>query len=407
MLDAKLVWIPDGSVTSPQGFLAGVARAGIKDYADTPRPDLGLLVSHRACAAAGLFTRNRVCGAPVLVSRRHIADRSARAIVANSGCANVATGARGEDDAIRMTSWVGDKLGIPASEVLVASTGVIGRPLPMDAIERALPGIQPSRDGGHELARAIMTTDTVPKTRALRVEHEGRSYTVGGVAKGSGMIHPDMATCFCFLTTDAPVDAEWLHATLREVGDVSLNMLDVDMDTSTSDCMFVLANGAAGGETIDANHSAAWPLHQALERVAIELTRDLARDGEGARTLIEVHVSGAATREDARRAARTVVASPLVKTMVTGRDPNPGRVLMAVGRSGAEVELARLRMWIGDKPAFERGEPARTAYDTLAAAMHHDEVRLSLDLGLGDASATAWGCDLTEEYIRINADYTT
>jgi glutamate N-acetyltransferase / amino-acid N-acetyltransferase len=212
---------------------------------------------------------------------------------------------------------------------------------------------------------------------------------------------------FAFLTTDAPAEQAWLDATLRAVSDRTFNMVDVDMDTSTSDTMLLLAGGAAGGEPVRAGHPAAGPLRAAIEAVAIALARDLARDGEGARTLIEVCVDGAATREDARKAARTVTSSPLVKTMVTGRDANLGRVLMAVGRSGARVEVARTSVWIGEHCAFERGAPTSVPYRELSQAMDADEVHIRVDLGLGSESATAWGCDLTEDYVKINAEYTT
>jgi glutamate N-acetyltransferase / amino-acid N-acetyltransferase len=221
------------------------------------------------------------------------------------------------------------------------------------------------------------------------------------------MVHPDMATVLCFLTTDAAVEPAFLQQMLREAGDASLNMLDVDTDTSTSDTLLLFANGAAGGDTLSAAHPAAAQFAAALRALSIELTRDLARDGEGARTLIEVTVSGAADLADARRAARTVVSSPLVKTMITGRDANLGRVLMALGRSGARVETERTSIWIGERCAFERGAATTLDYAEISREMDRPEVKLRADLGLGLASATAWGCDLTAEYVRINGEYTT
>jgi glutamate N-acetyltransferase/amino-acid N-acetyltransferase len=235
----------------------------------------------------------------------------------------------------------------------------------------------------------------------------GVTYTVGGTAKGSGMVHPNMATVFCFMTTDAPADSAWLAKTLRGAADVSLNMIDVDTDTSTSDTMLLFANGAAGGAAVGSGHQAESALRGAIEAVAQALAKDLARDGEGAKTLIEVRVEGAASLDDARRAARTVASSPLVKTMVTGRDANLGRVLMAVGRSGAAIEIDKTSVFIGEYPAFERGLPSSVSYETISKAMDRPEVVIRVDLGLGTATATAWGCDLTEEYVRINASYTT
>jgi glutamate N-acetyltransferase/amino-acid N-acetyltransferase len=402
-------WIAGGSVTSPAGFIAGASYAGIKTYGPEPRLDVAILASERPCVVAGVFTRNRVVGAPVTLCRERIAQRRGRAVVVNSGCSNVAMGARGMADARRMAELAGSKLGITGQDVLMASTGVIGRPLPMDKIERGIAEITPASgpEAGARFAKAIMTTDLVPKSRAVRFTIGEHTYTIGAAAKGSGMSHPDMATVLCFVTTDAPAEATWLQSVLRSVADDSLNMLDVDMDTSTSDTMLVLANGAAGGEPFATEHAGAALFTTALRALAIELTRDLARDGEGAKTLIECVVQGAANRNDARLAARTVVSSPLVKTMITGRDANLGRVLMAVGRSGAAVELERTSVWIGERCAFARGTPTELDYAEISQAMSRAEVSIRVDLGLGSGAATAWGCDLTAEYVRINGDYTT
>jgi len=354
-----------------------------------------------------VFTRNQVCGAPVELCRERVEGGSARAVVVNSGCSNVAMGDRGRRDARRMAELAANHLRIPEEETLVASTGVIGRPLPLEAIERGIRAMRPTERGGDDFTRAIMTTDTVPKARAAKVTVAGVTYTVGGTAKGSGMVHPDMATVLCFMTTDAPVEVDWLRATLRRTADVSLNMIDVDMDTSTSDTMLVFANGAAGGSVVKRGHPAEEPLRRAIEAVAIELAKDLARDGEGAKTLIEVRVEGARSLEDARIAARTVASSPLVKTMVTGRDPNLGRVMMAIGRSGARVDVDSTSVFIGEKCAFERGSPTEIPHDEIKRALDSSEVLIRVDLGLGGGAATAWGCDLTEEYVRINGSYTT
>jgi glutamate N-acetyltransferase/amino-acid N-acetyltransferase len=404
---AEIEWIEGGGVTSPAGWRAGATYSGIKTYGEEPRFDIGILASETACTVAGVFTRNSIVGPSVTLTRERTAGGVAQALVANSGISNTATGVQGVRDALRMTELAAEQAGVEAEHVLVGSTGVIGWPLPMDLIESGIPSIELSAEGGAEFSRAIMTTDTVAKHHAARVTIDGRSYTVGGTAKGSGMIHPDMATCFCFLTTDAPVDLDWLRKTLKAVADVSINMVDIDMDTSTSDTMLLFANGLAGGEAIDATHPAAEALHEALETVAIALARDLARDGEGAQTLIEVVVEGAATVDDARLVARTVSSSPLVKTMITGRDPNWGRLLMAIGRSGAEVVEQTITITIAGECTFERGAPTDADLVQLATAMDSDEVQLRIDLGRGAGAATAWGCDLTTEYVHINADYTT
>lgn len=401
-------WVEEGGVTTPLGFEAGGTYAGIKKFGDAKdRKDVGLLVARKPCVATALFTTNRVCGAPITVSREHLADRRAQAIVVNSGCSNVAMGARGVEDARAMARAAAEHLGVATADVLVASTGVIARPLPLDRVRQGIAAIQPSRDGGLAFSQAILTTDRVIKKRAVRVEVGGRTYTVGGTAKGSGMAHPDLATVLCFLTTDAPVDPGWASSTLKHVADRSLNMLNIDLDTSTSDSLFWLASGEAGGEAIDDEHPASRPLHEAVHALAEALTRDLARDGEGARTLIQVEVSGARSEKEARVAAHTIVSSPLVKTMVTGRDPNIGRILMAAGRSGADLSIENVSVSVNDVLGYHGGAFAAENEQRLKAAMDAGEVHIGIDLGLGVHRAIAWGCDLTDEYVHINADYTT
>jgi glutamate N-acetyltransferase/amino-acid N-acetyltransferase len=289
----------------------------------------------------------------------------------------------------------------------VGSTGVIGRMLPMPKLEAALATVEVSRDGGYAFSRAIMTTDTHEKQCAVRFTVDGRTYHVGGCAKGSGMIHPNMATMYGFVTTDAPVQPQWLKATWKDAVDRSFNMIDVDMDTSTSDMAIVLASGAAGGDAIDATHPAAPALAAAIEAVATRLAKSVARDGEGATCLIEVTATGAATYDDARMAARTVTSSPLMKTAVTGRDPNWGRVMMAAGRSGARVDQDRASVWIGPHCVLDRGQPTTVDLKAVSEAMAGELVSIRVDLGAGEAQATAWGCNLTHEYVSINADYTT
>jgi glutamate N-acetyltransferase/amino-acid N-acetyltransferase len=403
-------FIPDGGVTTPLGFEAGGAYAGIKKFGSDAegRKDVGLLVARQSCVATALFTTNRVCGAPVTVSKDHLADRRARAIVVNSGCSNVAMGPRGIEDARAMARAAAEHLGVPEREVLVASTGVIARPLPLERVRNGIQAIQPSREGGLAFSQAILTTDRVIKRRAVRFEVAGRTYTVGGTAKGSGMAHPNMATVLCFLTTDAPVEPSWSAFTLKHVADRSLNMLNIDLDTSTSDSLFWLANGEAGGEPIGEGHPAASALHAGVHAVCEELTRELARDGEGARTLIQAEVIGARSEADARVAAHTIVSSPLVKTMVTGRDPNIGRILMAAGRSGAELSLEAIHVSVNGVVGYANATFAAENEAALRKSMDRAEVHLRVDLGLGGPHrAVAWGCDLTDDYVHINADYTT
>jgi glutamate N-acetyltransferase/amino-acid N-acetyltransferase len=395
-------FVPSGGVTSSRGFFAGATSAGIK-YADKRRLDLGILFSKTPCAAAAVFTTNKVKAAPVLLDMARLKKGAARAVVMNSGCANACTGAQGMADAVEMTELTARLTGVKPEDVLVASTGVIGMMLPMDRIRAAIPKIGLTAAGGHDLARAIMTTDTVPKEAAVK----GDGFVIGGMVKGAGMIHPDMATMLCFLTTDAPVDAAFLRQALRRAAGISFNMLSIDGDGSTNDTMLIMANGAAGGKVIAKGTPRAESFQQALDRLCIHLARESARDGEGATKLIEVKVMGAASQQDARLAARTIVGSMLVKTAVHGSDPNWGRVLAAAGRSGAAVDAEKMELYLGDTRVVKDGAPV--PFDKKRAVEHLDgkEVMMALNLHLGRGAATAWGCDLSEEYVKINAEYTT
>ena len=405
---SELTWIDGGGVTSPAGFVAGGVYTGIKSYGEEPRLDVGLLVSETPATLAATLTRNAVQGWPVRWNRALLeAGAPVRVLLVNSGVSNTANGEQGRVDNEVCAQLTAERIGCAPTEVLTGSTGVIGNFLPMDLVEQGINAVELLADGGAAFARSMITTDTVHKQAAVRFDAAGRSYTVGGCTKGSGMIHPDMATMFGFLTTDAPCDQAWLREAWRGVVDQSFNMVDVDMDTSTSDTALVLANGAAGGDAIDAAHPAAAPLVAALEAVSIHLARALAADGEGANTLIEVTVEGAATVEDARIAARTVSSSPLIKTMITGRDPNWGRLMMAIGRSGAKLDQDQVSIWIAGMQVLDAGTPTDADLEAVSGAMDVDEVALRVDLALGEASATAWGCDLTTEYVHINADYTT
>lgn len=398
--------LPDGHVTSPIGFRAGAVYAGVKTYG-ADKLDLGILASDAPCTVAGVFTKSTVPGAPVIVSKRHVADGKGRGIVTNAGCANVATGEAGVRDAEEMARLAADLIGCAAEEMAVCSTGVIGRPLPMGLIRDGIHQIDLRADGGLTLARAIMTTDTRPKHLAASVTVDGRTYTVGGIAKGAAMIHPDMATMFGFLTSDAPLTHAFADAALRRAVHDSFNMVSIDNDTSTSDTVLLLANGQAGGDPIDEGHPAAAAFEDALQTVALHLAKEIARDGEGSTKLIEVRITGAADEAEARAAARTITASPLMKAAVYGNDPNWGRVMMAIGRSGARINLDRAAVRIGDMTMYAEGTPHEPDGDAVRRALAGPEVLIAADLGMGDAAATAWGCDLTEEYVKLNAEYTT
>jgi glutamate N-acetyltransferase/amino-acid N-acetyltransferase len=406
-MEAPLLEVPEGTVTTPQGFSAGATAADIRGEHAPGRLDLALLHSDRPCAAAAVYTTNALPGAALIYTRERLAGGQAQGLIVNSGCANALTGEQGLRDAEEMARLAADKLDVSPDDVAVASTGVTGTFMPMDRVRAGVPHIALTEDGGDALAHAIMTTDTVAKQCAVQFEHGRRAYSVGGVAKGSGMIEVNMATMLGFLSTDAPVERATLQRLVRETAEMSFNMLTIDGDTSPDDIVLLLANGAAGGETIDDGHAALPLLRAAIERVSVTLTRKLARDGEGATKLIEVRVDGAATVGDARLAAKTIARSPLVKTAVYGNDPNWGRILVALGYSGAEAREDSVALAIQDVEVFSDGAALPYEEGALSAALDHPEVRLRLDLGLGEATATAWGCDLTPEYVRINSEYTT
>ncbi len=406
MTASKIDHIDGGTVTSPQGFCAGATYAGIKKKADDVL-DLGILFSEEPCVAAGLLTTNKVKSAPVVLCQQRIQKGTAIAVVANSGCANASTGEQGLADATETAALAAKNIGIEPEAVLVASTGVIGQRLPMKLIEDALSQIILTNDGGHELAKAIMTTDTFPKEIAVTVKVGDIEFTIGGVAKGSGMIHPNMATMFCFLTTDAAVEADFLKSALRKSADASFNMISVDGDTSPSDTVLILANGKAENTPISQDSEYADIFQQALDQVCVYLAKSIARDGEGATKLIEVTVNGAINTADARLAARTVVNSPLVKAAVYGCDPNWGRIVVAAGRSGAELVESNLDLYIGDVFVVKGGIPLPFDESRVVQVLKGSEVPITLNLNLGTASATAWGCDLSEEYVVINSQYMT
>jgi len=393
--------IPGGGVTSPRGFLAGATSAGIKT--DSGRLDLGILCSEVPCTAAAVFSTNKVKAAPVILSQEKLQRNRATAVVINSGCANSNTGKQGLADAQEMAELAARHMDVIPDEVQVSSTGVIGTYLPMERMRSGIEKIVLSAEGGHELAQAIMTTDTVPKEVAVKAG----DFIIGGMAKGSGMIHPDLATMLCFLTTDAEVDEDFLKKSLKEAVDISFNMLSVDGDNSTNDTVLIMSNGKAGGEKLVAGNHQAEVFKEALQKVCIHLTKEIARDGEGATRLIEVTVHGAVNDTEARIAARTIVSSSLVKAAVHGSDPNWGRVVAAAGRSGIELITDKLKLEIGDICLVSRGEPVSYDKDKVVKHMDGGEVSMKLDLNIGNGKAIAWGCDLSEEYVTINSDYTT
>ncbi len=405
MAIAKIDFMPGGTVTSPKGFYAGATYAGIKKAKDSL--DMGILFSEAPCVTAALFTTNRIKSAPVVLCQARLQKGRAVAIVVNSGCANASTGEQGLADATEMASLAADGIGVSPGDVLVASTGVIGQPLPMKLIRAGISQIILSNDGGHELARAIMTTDTVPKETAVATRVDDSEFTIGGVAKGSGMIHPNLATMFCFLTTDAAVELDFLRSALRRAVDVSFNMISVDGDTSPSDMVLIMANGLTGNEPISIDSQQAATFQQALDQICIYLAKAIARDGEGATKLIEVTVNGAISVTEAGLAARTIVSSSLVKAAVHGADPNWGRIIAALGRSGVEVVESKIDLYLGEVSVLKGGRPLPFSEPSVVRVLKQSEVTIRLHLNQGTASATAWGCDLSEEYVTINSQYMT
>lgn len=390
-------------VTFAHGFRAGAAMAGVK-HGRPKRLDVALIVSERPCAAAAVFTTNQVVAAPCVVTRRHVERGPLRAIVVNSGNANACTGEQGERDAIAMADAAAAVVSCSPYEVAVASTGVIGQRLPVERIAAVLPTIALSEGGWDATSRAMMTTDTRPKVTEREMHLSAGTVRIGGVAKGAGMIHPNMATLLAFVTTDAAVETGDLRRIVAHAADTTFNAISVDGDTSTNDTLLVLASGASGVTPKGADLAA---FEEGVRTLCAELARMIVADGEGATKVFEVRVRGAASPADARLAARTITNSNLVRTAIHGGDPNWGRVLAAAGRSGARVDDRRASVRIGDLFVYRNGTPLAVADAEVRALFAAPAIEIEVLLGLGDGQATAWGCDLSAEYVRINAEYMT
>jgi glutamate N-acetyltransferase/amino-acid N-acetyltransferase len=405
-------WFPiDGGITAPRGFRAAALTAGLKA---SGRPDLSLVLAPEGAVCAGCFTTSRVRAACVDLCAERLRRHSgrARAVLTNSGQANACTGARGRADSLAATAALAPLLGVTEGEVLICSTGVIGVPIPMEPLLAALPPLVAAlrEDGGDGAARAILTTDLVDKQIALEEELGGRPVRIGGMAKGSGMIHPDMATMLGYLTCDAGLPADAWQALVRRAVERTFNAITVDGDTSTNDTFLAFAAGPPLAE----EH---WPqLEAGVTAVAAHLARAIARDGEGATCLIEVQVRGAEEEAGARAIARTICGSSLVKCAVHGRDPNWGRIVAAAGRAGVPFDPDAVALWMGEHQLMASGQPlpfdraAASAYLRERAAgayLQDDTVLIRLEVGAGPGEGRAWGCDLSDQYVRINADYTT
>ena len=393
-------------VTFPQGFKAAGVKAGIKKSGNL---DVAVIYTEREAAVAGGFTQNAVAAASVSVSKEVVATGTAHAVAANAGCANACTGEQGEKDARATQEITAEALGCTAEDVIVASTGVIGVNLPMDKMEKGLRAAVAalSADGSENAGNAILTTDTYSKSCAAEVEIAGKKVRFGAIAKGSGMIQPNMATMLCFITTDAAIDSRLLQKALSETTEVSFNMISIDGDMSTNDMAVVLANGAAGNARIQAEGADYEAFKKVLESICKGLAQRIAADGEGATKFLTVNVSGTKSFADAKTIAMSVAKSPLVKTAFFGEDPNWGRVICAVGYAGIPMDPKTTVVKFGGIPVYANGVGAACDEEALRAVMGEHDIAIDIDMGAGEASATVWTCDFSYAYVKINGEYHT
>jgi glutamate N-acetyltransferase/amino-acid N-acetyltransferase len=401
--------VPDRHLNHVPGFRAQGVWAQIKKKSK----DVCLIVSDRPSKGAAVFTQNAFCAAPVTVSREHVENGDIRAIVCNAGNANAVTGEQGMKDAREMAAHAARALKLQPDQFIVCSTGVIGRPLPIDKVKAGIDEAARTLDQatGGEAAEAITTTDSHPKHVFVKVTVAGRSFHIAGIAKGAGMIHPNMATMLSFLVTDAPITTTFLQAQLKEAVNATFNMITIDGDQSTNDTCAIIANGAAGGANLRKGTVEAEAFQAGLREACKVLAKHIAGDGEGATALLEVKVEGASTLDDARTIARSVAKSNLVKSALHGKDPNWGRIVAAVGACGANVDPNRVSVRfespLGSVPVLNLGEPLGANLKDANAVLQSKEVRILVTLGLGPHNAEAWGCDLSEEYVTFNSAYTT
>ena len=400
----------EGGVTAAQGFVAGGIHCGVRK--NKSKPDLAMIYSEKPCAAAAVYTQNLVKGAPILVTQKNIADGAAKAVICNSGNANTCN-ADGEEKAQAMCDLTAQALGIAPQDVVVASTGVIGQVLPIEPIQAGIPELVKalSADGSHAAATAIMTTDTIAKEAAAEVEIGGKTVKVGGISKGSGMIHPNMATMLCFVTTDCAISPAMLDKAIHQVTEKTFNMISVDGDTSTNDTFAILANGAAGNPEITAPGPDYDAFAEALEAVCRQLSKLMAGDGEGATKLLVCRVDGAMDLSMARTVSKSVICSTLFKAAMFGADANWGRVLCAIGYSGAAVDVNKIdvsfRSAKGQVDVCQNGAGIPFSEEKASQVLSEHEIEILVHLHLGEASAEAYGCDLTYDYVKINGDYRT
>ena len=392
------------NIVSPKGFKAAGIHCGLKHK----KKDLALLVSDVPASVAGVFTTNAIQAAPLSVTKKVVYEtKKMQAMIVNSGNANACTGKQGLVDALEMQTLTAQKLNIAENLVGVCSTGVIGELMNMKPVQQGVAAlvVDDCLENAIDFAQAILTTDTVMKNTSYTTIIDGKEVIIAGVAKGSGMIEPNMATMLGFITTDANIDSPMLQMALSQITDCTFNAITVDGDTSTNDTVIIMANGLAQNKPLTPEHPEWHKFYTTLQMVAEDLAKMIAKDGEGATKLIEVNVTGAKTDEEARKIAKTVVGSPLVKTAVFGADANWGRVIAAVGYSGAVVDPEKIGIKIGDKLLVEAGEPVHFSEEELMQILKQQEVKIDVTLHIGDGKGTAWGCDLTYDYVQINASY--
>lgn len=393
-------------VCYPQGFTAAGVRAGIKKNGNL---DVAVIYTQKEAAVAGVFTKNLVAAAPVHVSKIVVNTGTAHAVVANAGCANACTGEQGIHDAEKMATIAANELGCRQDDVIVASTGLIGSNLPMDKMEAGIKDAVKnlSREGSVNAGNSIITTDTYSKTLATEIEIGGVEVRFGAIAKGSGMIRPDMATMLCFITTDADIDQKLLQKALSDATEVSFNCMTVDGDMSTNDSVVVLANGAAGNKKIIDEGEDYQKFYETLKTICIELAKKIAADGEGASKFITINITGAKSFEDAKKVGMSIANSPLVKTAFFGEDCNPGRTICAVGYSGVHVVPEKISIKFGGLTVYDKGLVTKFDADAMRKILTEHDIIIDIELGLGNESATIYTCDLSFQYVKINADYTT
>lgn len=400
--------LKDGDITWVNGFKSSGVVADIKGSGGYKK-DLAIIYCEKECVTAGVFTTNKVRSRTIDINKRNIEKGNINAIVVNSGNANACVGKKGYEDALRMTELTAEKLGLDKDKVLVCSTGVIGLQLPIKKIEKFIPKAveKLSDNGGQDTIDAIMTTDLVKKHIAVEFEIEnGQKIRIGGIAKGSGMIHPNMATMLGFITTDIKINKELLQEILKDITNKTFNMISVDRDTSTNDSLIIMANGLANNKEISDKNSIDYLIFKkALNFVMEYLAKSIARDGEGATKLIEVKVLNADSDKDAKNIGKSVITSPLVKTAIYGEDANWGRIITAIGYSDAEVEEGSIDIFVGDIKVCENGIGILESEIEINEELKKDEIIITIDVKIGEATARVWGCDLSYDYIKINADY--